>query len=400
MQAMAATGTMTVGRDRALALRARRQQLAEPAGRVDVAAALGLGLQDTPRGSALLALRARVATAPERVGRVLDRGRAGGRSLVLAMTLRGAPHVVARRDLPLLTAALRPDDAREAADGDLVADAMRDVLGARPSVTRPDLSAGLNARLPDRLRSWCQRCEARHVPEGLFRRATLWAGFVIDPEGSPTRFVRAGDGDDSGGGARGGADGADRADGAAPLPDAAGARAELVRRFVRLVGPTRPDQVARWLDVDGTRARAWWALVADDLVRVDVDGQRSWALAADEGELTGNGSGPAGATGAGTVRLLPPGDPWLLGDRNRLVTEREHRGAVWRPLGSPGVVLDGHDVVGTWRHRMDGGALAVTVTPFPGAGLRRAARAALDGEAAAVAALRGAGDVSLTVEDG
>ena len=386
---MAATGTTTVGRERALAFRVRRQQLDAPAGRVDAVAALGLGLQDTPRGSALLALRARVATAPERVARALDGGRSGGGSLVLALTVRGAPHLVARRDLPLLVAALRPDDEREAADGDLVADAMRDVLGAGPSVTRPELSAGLNARVPDRLRSWCQRCEARHVPEGLFRRATLWAGLVVDPEGSPTRFVRAG----GAGGDRAGGDGPGGDPG--PLPDVAGARAELVRRFVRLVGPTRPDQLARWLDVDGTEARSWWSLVAGELVRVDVDGQRSWALAADEAELT---AGSAPGSGVAAVHLLPPGDPWLLGDRNRLVPEREHRGAVWRPVGSPGVVLDGHDVVGTWRHRMDGGALAVTVTPF--AGLRRAARAALDGEAAAVAALRGAGDVSLTVEGG
>jgi winged helix DNA-binding protein len=67
---------------------------------VDDLGVLGIGLQDTPAGSAALGLRQRTGQSPQ-----LDR-----RELVLALTIRGSPHLHRRSDLPLIRAALWPRD--------------------------------------------------------------------------------------------------------------------------------------------------------------------------------------------------------------------------------------------------------------------------------------------------
>ncbi|MFK3983667.1 DNA glycosylase AlkZ-like family protein [Micromonospora sp. NPDC050397] len=88
--------TVEVDRDRVLAYRVYATQLARtdlPPGELAV---LDLGVQDTPYGSARLALANRTTAA-------LDDD-----SLALVWAARGAPHLHRRGDLPALTAALWP----------------------------------------------------------------------------------------------------------------------------------------------------------------------------------------------------------------------------------------------------------------------------------------------------
>ncbi len=117
---------------------------------------MGLGLQDTPAGSAALGLRARAGeaariTAPE---------------LVLALTARGSPHLHRRSDLPVLRSALPPvsDDevlGRFGGLGGAVVESGVDVLALADEVaarmrevfpgdtaTKGELSATLTPHVP------------------------------------------------------------------------------------------------------------------------------------------------------------------------------------------------------------------------------------------------------------
>lgn len=293
---------------------------------------LGLGLQNTPPGAGLHALSVRTK---EPVGELL--GAAG--PLALVMGVRGAPHVVRRGDLPLIAAALHPFDPQEAADVDAVAEAMRTVAGG-DEITRPALSGALNDLVDDSLRSWCVRCESTHVREELFRAASLQAGLELDPDASaPVVFRPA-------------------ATTVGEMHDRARAQAELARRFVHAVGVTRPAVLATWWGRAPGAITAVWELIADELVGCEVDGRTGWALASEVDALES-------AEPRRAVALLPPLDPFLLGDRALVVPEPSHQRRVWRSVGSPGTILVDGDVVGTWRQRVSGRRhLDVTLEPF------------------------------------
>lgn len=98
------------------------------------------------------------------------------------------------------------------------------------------------------------------------------------------------------------------------------------------------------------------------------------------------------------VRLLPPSDPYLQArDRALLVPDRDRQKALWRAISNPGAVLADGEIAGTWRARMAGRArLEVTVAGF--GALSAAARAAVEDEAARVAAARGAAYVRVRYE--
>lgn len=132
-----------------------------------------------------------------------------------------------------------------------------------------------------------------------------------------------------------------------------------------------------------------WQALDDELVRCDVDGKRGWWLERDRDAWSG-------ADEQGPIRLLPPSDPFLLGDRTVLVPDRARRSAVWRAIGAPGILLRGPEVCGTWRQRVEGQAVQVTVTAW--ARLRPAERDAVAGEADAVAAVRGSGPARLQLD--
>jgi hypothetical protein len=131
--------------------------------------------------------------------------------------------------------------------------------------------------------------------------------------------------------------------------------------------------------------------LGDELAEVKLDDATAWALAADLDMMTD----PPSAAGA---RLLPAGDPFLAQrDRSTLVPDRALQRAVWRPMGSPGVVLMTGRPVGTWRARAAGSRLEVTVDAFALLGDRQ--RTAIEQAAGAIAPFRGRDDVVVTFGD-
>jgi len=127
-----------------------------------------VGLQDTPPGTAAVALAARADVAPEALG-----------ELVVVPSVRGAPLAVALADLGVFTAGLEPPDeqaakvltgdAWKALDGmgamqalDRVADAVHASLRNGPLV-RDDFHEALRGRLPRELLWWCKGCDSHHV---------------------------------------------------------------------------------------------------------------------------------------------------------------------------------------------------------------------------------------------
>lgn len=352
-------------RRQALAFRLARQNLTERLGPDGARSAAVVGLQDTPPGTAALSLAARADVGPA----ALD-------ELVLVPSVRGAPLAVAAQDLAIFTAGLEPPDEEAAKavigsawrslDGltamealDRVSEAVHDSLrdGPRP---RDDFHQALRERLPGELLWWCKGCNSRHVHPSLWRASAIRGVLaIVGREGRSAVFGLPPE--------------------AAALEDPG---AELARRFLRGYGPARPKLFAAWAGLATSHARMLWER-AGDLVRVDLDGATSWALAEDRRALA------APETNVVGVRLLANLDPLNASrDRELLVPDPALRKRIWRVLGGPGTVLVGGEVGGLWRATKTGGRLHVTVEPL--GALDMAVTDELAAEARRIAPFRGA----------
>ncbi|MGY1697103.1 winged helix DNA-binding domain-containing protein [Geodermatophilus sp. SYSU D00814] len=352
-----------------LAYRVAVQQLDREAGTVADTAVLDLGVQDTgpDGGSWALAVRG------------VDVAAVDPAELALVWTLRGAPHLYRRADLPAVAAATAPFSEADAAKR--VFDAARPLTAAgipvltaldtiagrmREIVTAPTVKGEMSRRLSDALADadgpgpynrWCRPCGAVHLYEQPFRLAALRAGLELQPGTSPPVLQPV--------------PGFAPADG---VPD----RLDVVRAYLHLLGPATRQHVAGYLDAPVREVTAHWP---DDAVEVEVDGQRRWLLAADADRL---GAGPARGT-----RLLGPFDLFLQSrDRETLVADPAHRRALWPVLGRPGAVLADGEVVGAWRPRKAGSSLTVAVEPWRP--VTAALRDAVGEQAERLAAARGA----------
>lgn len=353
---------MSVARAQALAFRIARHHLDERVADAETAAVVGL--QDTPLGTAALALAARADVAPA----ALD-------DLVLVPSLRGAPIAVARRDLAIFTAGLAPPDeeaakvvvgnAWKSLEGitamdalDRVSDAVVDGLSAGP-LPRDDFHQALRERLPHELLWWCRGCNSHHVHPSLWRATGIRGVLaIVGREGRSAVFGAPPE--------------------AEPVKDPG---AELARRFLHAYGPARLKLLADWAGIATSHARALWAR-AGALAEVDLDGRAAWVLAEDA-------AAHAAAPQPASARLLPNLDP--LGasrDREVLVPDPAMRKRIWTVLGGPGMVLADGEVAGLWRPAKKGRKLVVTVEPV--GRLDAAAKDALADEAARLAPFRGA----------
>ena len=352
-------------RRQAFAFRLARHHLAERLGADGVAAAAVVGLQDTPPGTAALSLAARADVAPE----TLD-------DLVLVPSIRGAPLAVAPQDLAVFTAGLAPPDEQAAQalianawrslDGvtamealDRVSEAIRDSLCDGP-LPRDDFHEALRRRLPKKLLWWCKGCDSHHVHPSLWRATGVRSVLaIVGREGRSAVF------------------------GLPPAAPAVGdPGAELARRFLRAYAPARPKRFADWAGLASSHAAALWER-AGDLVAVDLDGTRGWALAEDRDALVDKQR-------IDGVRLLANLDPLSAGrDRELLVPDAALRKRIWTVLGGPGTVLVRGELVGLWRPKKQGRKLLVTVEAL--GKLPASAKDALAAEADRIAPFRGAG---------
>ncbi|MFR9779705.1 winged helix DNA-binding domain-containing protein [Micromonospora sp. MS34] len=329
-----------VDRRQVMNFRVQAQQLDRTAGTLADTALLDIGVQETgPDGG-----RWALAT------RGVDVAALSGAELILLWTVRGAPHLYRRTDMARVAAAVEPfSDAdagkrifdaakplKAAGIGNLaaldeVAAQMRAVV-AEPTV-KGDVSGRLAEVMPEPYLRFCRPCNATHPYEMPFRLAAVRAGLELQLDTSPPVLQRI----------------AGFKKAAAP-----GDSFDLVRAYLRLLGPATPRHVAGYLDAPVKEVKARWP---EDVIEVTVDGEARSLLAADEPALA---SADAAAT-----RLLGPFDLFLQGrDRTTLVPDAAHAKELWPVLGRPGAVLVDGELVGTWRPRKSGRALKVAVQPW------------------------------------
>lgn len=362
---------MDLTRDQVLTHRLHAHGLVERARTLDEVAVLDLGVQNSPPGSLPVALSARLRHPPGP-----DDDPADGDGFTQVWSYRGAPHLHRTADLPSLAAACWPRDdadaaarlgwqkARLAEAGGAAraafrtaADAVRSVLTA--PMTKSDLSTAATAAVPADLSPHCTGCGVHHIGEQLLRVTGLAAGvrlrgsrpLVLEPiPGWP-----------------------------GPPADADAGTTALQRSYLRFFAPSTMVEIAAFL---GTSRAAAAAGRPDDLVEVRVEGRA--ALAPPEVI-----DAVLAAEPVPVVRLLPPSDPWLQSrDREVIVPDAVLRKAIWKPIGSPGVVLSGIDVVGTWRTKQKGRTLRVEIA-WSGRPVE------LGDEPERLAAVRGAADVEV-----
>src|SRR6266568_2910875 len=302
--------TPSITREKVLAFRQRATYLHRrlPPGRLVEAAFAGL--QDSSPRSAVLALHARVTDVSPSAWK--DPG------FVQVWGPRGAVYVVPAQDVSVFTVGRFPRDPVLGAAVKAAAEKARRAFRARqaqPRNVRSDRAVELNFR---DLRIASMTGEVRIEWDGA---TTTWR--IVEPSTG------------------------------APEP----ARLELARRFLRSVGPSTPQEFAWWSGGwagsfgASTRgelsdAQQTFRALKMELMDVDVEGQKQWALRTDRSRLER-------AVPVEAVRLLPAGDPYLASaDRALLVPQPRFRSQLWPNSVWPGALMVHGELVGTWRRQV------------------------------------------------
>ena len=370
---MGASAEVHVTREQVLAYRVAAQQLDRSARSPQDVAVLDIGIQEAMGSSASLIFDARLPAAstapvgPESV-------------LALGWTLRGAPHLHRRCDLDELAGALWPLSEADARfrlgetgrtvtkSGMSALDAFGLAVAAvRAVVTQPmgkgAVSTAVTRKLPAPMGRECRGCKTTHVSDPTLRLATLPAGIEFEPGASPPVLVP-------------------RVGAAYPEQPDRLALQRLILAYLRLLGPATSAEVASYLEGRRVDVAEVWP---DGLAEVHVDGRAAWL---PEEQLPALTAAPAPEL----VRLLGPFDPFLQArDRDVLVPDPVLHKALWPVLGRPGVLLVDGEVTGTWRPKLGGGKLTLTVEPF--GPLPPSVWRQVTDEATRVAATRGATEV-------
>lgn len=363
-----------------------------PAGSL-LTAAGACGVQNTPPGTAALALHARVAgPAPDDI----DRALAVDKTLLQAWSMRAAPYVFPTADAVVFMAGVLPKDEESLRAFILGAGAGLDRVGisatdlvARTAAELPAVldrreldkdelgfeiagrvAPGLASRRRAAWRSPSPYAAGQSLGESLVRFAlavvALQGAVCFAPRsGNTATFLRT-----------------DQWLGA-PLPPVEHdqARAELVRRYLHCYGPYTARYFAEWAGIAPAQAAQAWRLIEHKLLEARLDGRPAWFLECDLPGLTS-------ATMPHGVRLLPPHDPYLqVRDRATLVPDRDLHRHLWRASGNPGVVLVDGECVGAWRPRKQGRRLHLVIERF--AWVPKRTRRAVEAEAATLAPFKG-----------
>jgi hypothetical protein len=391
---------MAVGvtREQLLGFRLQRHNLAQrlAAGSLVKAAAV-CGIQNTPPGSALLSLYARVQ---EVTGAALDRALLSQQSLVQVWSVRAAPLIVPTSDAAVFTEGVLPQDeaelrffiqgAGEHLDriGMTAAELVAHTAQALPTVlagselTKDELGVALARQMeqhvpPDLRDLWNSPDEWGHFGESLARFAlnavSLQGTFcVISHPGRAATFVLTDDWLGRPFAQRG------------PQESAA----ELLRRYLSAYGPSTASHFAQWAGIAPAKARRAWRAIEAELASVEHGGKTAWLRQVDVPDLQ------AAVLPEG-VRLLPPHDPYLAArDRAMLLPDKQSRAQVWRAVGSPGAVLNNGEIVAAWRAQKRGTTLHAGVGPF--GRLPPPLQWAVEVEFSAIAPLRGCHSAKVT----
>lgn len=387
-----------VSRGEVIAFRLGAHHLTERLGENGLLDAAGrCGIQNSPPGSALLALHARVQNLTrEQVADAV----AEEKSLLQTWSMRGAPFYFPAVDAPVFTTGVLPpteEAMRHFVPGvEPALDTLGMSLVETVELTRAEIGAVLSGRrlavnelgaeiakriarrLPKRQRDVWEE-DGPYAPdqplgEGVvhfcIRILTLQRVLCLAPRaGNKAPFVLV---DEWLG---------------HPIPDIdpAVARAELLRRYLRCYGPSRRGDFAAWAGIRASDTDPWWSLVEDELTPVEFRGS-SWILTQDLDALR-SAPAPKG------VRLLPPRDPYTQVRDRETIIDRKYHQQVWKTVGEPGTVLADGEITGIWRPRKSGRQLTITVKTFDSLPARD--KTSLQDEAEQVAPLRGASSVAV-----
>lgn len=384
-----------------IAFRLGAHHLTERLGEDGLLSAAGrCGIQNSPPGSALLALHARVRNlTQEQVARAV----AEEKSLLQTWCMRGSPFYFPASDAPVFTTGVLPptDEAmRHLIPGvepaldrldmnltetvELTGAKIGDVLSGRQLAIRElgaELAERIARELPRKQREVWEE-EGPYAPgqplgEGVvhfciriltLRRVVCFAARAENK--APFVLVDEWLGH--------------------PIPDIDPevARAELLRRYLRCYGPSTRGDFAAWVGIYARDTNPWWNLIEDELTQVEFGG-KSWILTEDLDALRSSPM-PKG------VRLLPPRDPYTqMRDRVTIVDEKYHT-EVWRAVGEPGTVLAGGQITGTWRPRKTGRRLTIAIKTF--GSLPDRDKKSLRNAAEQVAPFRGASSVDVELD--
>ncbi|MBA2465225.1 MAG: winged helix DNA-binding domain-containing protein [Nocardioidaceae bacterium] len=317
--------TLSIERERWLGYRWRQHGLGGSLSQDALDDLLVLGLQASRQSNGEHALSQRVA----RIGSTgLARAITPEGPLVSLWSVRGAPHAHRASQLDLVRDALAPlstDDGGSKFVNAVqeVADAMGKIVTSKTA--KGDVSQEVADSVSATLVQYCERCQARHVPDGLFRAAGRQAQLVIGPEEERATMLY-------------------------PRPQVQQEQVEhprehLLRAYFRVNGPTSRTHYCDWQQVGTTGVGELWDELGDHLVRVQVDGKR---FDVPESLV----ESVQRAEPAEGVALVPPNDPYLRQtDRALLVPDSTRRKKVFKALSGPGALLVDGEIAGTWRYR-------------------------------------------------
>jgi DNA glycosylase AlkZ-like len=378
----------TADREHILAFRLESHNLTRRLGtRSLTKAAAACGIQETPLGSAAVALLARVEKLTPAV---LDRAWSKDRTLVGLWAMRGAPYVIPSADLWVFTLGALPRDRvsfKQSLGGwadaleeagldpfetlDRMADAAKTLLdGTTMNVN--DLRVRIYRRVRSLARVKRPAFTRDPMPEPLFRAVgTAGAACIVAGRGTDAELARTDQWLKT----------------MPPRPDPSEARGELARRFLHCYGPATAQQFAAWTERSPADAKDALASIEQETVEVAVGGTKARLLARDQKTL----ASPPEASG---TRLLPVQDPYLQQrDRATVLPKDADRRKLWQPVRGPGGVLVDGEIVATWRARTKGTRLEVTIEPL--SRVSPPARDAIEAEAQRIAPFRGCETVKI-----
>jgi len=319
------------------------------------------GVQAQVGSAADLSLWARVdGIRPEDVRDALWKRR----RVVRTWAMRGTLHLLAARDLPLLTAVLGTHDrwwkgawlkfvGLKEPEFRQFLESIRESLTDEP-ITREELAEKVGHLVSKQARE--------HLRSGwgtLFKPAAFNGSLCSGPpRGQSATFVRP-----------------DLWLGSWKEIDVDEAKREVFRRYVHTFGPSRHDEFAAWWGDTPPLGRRMRAAIEDELEEIEVEGAGRWALHKDVRAM--NAMAPSGS-----VRLLPNFDAYVMGFRPReQLLEKRYADRVFRTAGwvSPVVLVGGH-IEGVWSYERKGSRVEVGVEPFRrlGVPVRKAVAAEAD----------------------
>lgn len=141
-------------------------------------------------------------------------------------------------------------------------------------------------------------------------------------------------------------------------PDAA--VQELTRRYLSAFGPASRGDYARWGGLTAAQAGRRIDALEEEVVQVDVDGERLWLLAEHVADA-------AAARPQGVVRLLPRFDQYVIGaprDEPAILAD-DFKDRIYRTSGwiSAVLLVDGR-IEGVWEYEQAGDQLTVEIEAF------------------------------------